>query len=132
MTWFEAPGLMLPDLVALHGKWRGARTALIEGERRLTWAEFERETARAAHGLGSLGVRAGDRVAVLMDNSLEMAILLFGILRHGSVAVPLNVSVSDDAAARGASRSTARICWIAGTASRAMISAARAPACSPT
>ena len=46
MTWFEAPGLMLPDLVALHGKWRGARTALIEGERRLTWAEFERETAR--------------------------------------------------------------------------------------
>ena len=100
MTWFEAPGLMLPDLVALHGKWRGARTALIEGERRLTWAEFERETARAAHGLGSLGVRAGDRVAVLMDNSLEMAILLFGILRYGSVAVPLNVSVSDDAAAR--------------------------------
>jgi acyl-CoA synthetase (AMP-forming)/AMP-acid ligase II len=100
MTWFEAPGLMLPDLVALHGKWRGARTALIEGERRLTWAEFERETARAAHGLGSLGVRAGDRVAVLMDNSLEMAILLFGILRRGSVAVPLNVSVSDDAVAR--------------------------------
>jgi acyl-CoA synthetase (AMP-forming)/AMP-acid ligase II len=100
MTWFEAPGLMLPDLVALHGKWRGARTALIEGARRLTWAEFERETARAAHGLGSLGVSAGDRVAVLMDNSLEMAILLFGILRHGSVAVPLNVSVSDDAVAR--------------------------------
>lgn len=100
MTWFQATGVTLPHLIALHGKWRGARTALIEGGRRLTWAELERESARAANGLGSLGVRAGDRVAVLMDNSLEMAILLFGILRRGSVAVPLNVSVSDDAVAR--------------------------------
>jgi acyl-CoA synthetase (AMP-forming)/AMP-acid ligase II len=100
MTWFQAPGVTLPNLVALHGKWRGARMALIEGERRLTWAEFERETARAANGLGWLGLRAGDRVAVLMDNSLEMVVLLFGILRFGGVAVPLNISISDDAVAR--------------------------------
>jgi acyl-CoA synthetase (AMP-forming)/AMP-acid ligase II len=100
MTWFQAPGVTLPNLVALHGKWRGARTALIEGERRLTWRQFERETARAANGLDSLGVRSGDRVAVLMDNSLEMVILLFGILRYGGVAVPLNVSISDSSVAR--------------------------------
>jgi acyl-CoA synthetase (AMP-forming)/AMP-acid ligase II len=100
MTWFQAPGVTLPNLVALHGKWRGARTALIEGERRLTWRQFERETARAANGLDSLGLRSGDRVAVLMDNSLEMVILLFGVLRHEAVAVPLNVSVSDSAVAR--------------------------------
>jgi acyl-CoA synthetase (AMP-forming)/AMP-acid ligase II len=100
MTWFQAPGVTLPNLVALHGKWRGARTALIEGERRLTWGQFERETARAANGLSWLGLRAGDRVAVLMDNSLEMVILLFGILRYGGVAVPLNVSISDSSVAR--------------------------------
>ncbi len=100
MTWFQAPGVMLPQLVALHGKWRGARTALIEGERRLTWREFERATARAAHGLGALGLESGDRVAVLMDNSLEMVVLLFGILRYGAVAVPLNVSITDAAVAR--------------------------------
>jgi acyl-CoA synthetase (AMP-forming)/AMP-acid ligase II len=100
MTWFQAPGVTLPNLVALHGKWRGARTALVEGDRRLTWREFERETARAANGLAALGLNPGDRVAVLMDNSLEMAVLLFGILRFGGVAVPLNVSISDDAVAR--------------------------------
>jgi acyl-CoA synthetase (AMP-forming)/AMP-acid ligase II len=100
MTWFQAPAITLPDLVALHGKWRGARTALIEGERRLTWREFEQETARAANGLKVLGVKSGDRVAVLMDNSLEMVVLLFGILRFGAAAVPLNVSIADDAVAR--------------------------------
>jgi acyl-CoA synthetase (AMP-forming)/AMP-acid ligase II len=100
MTWFQAPEVMLPDVVALHGKWRAARTALIEGGRRLTWRKFERETARAANGLAMLGLSSGDRIAVLMDNSLEMVVLLFGILRFGAVAVPLNVSISDAAVAR--------------------------------
>ena len=84
----------------LHGKWRASRTALIEGDRRLTWTEFDRATARAANGLDALGVKARERVAVLMDNSLEMVIVLFGIMRHGSVAVPLNVSIDDAAVHR--------------------------------
>jgi acyl-CoA synthetase (AMP-forming)/AMP-acid ligase II len=100
MTWFQAPGVTLPHLVALHGKWQGARTALIEGERRLSWRQFEQETARAANGLDLLGLKSGDRIAVLMDNSLEMVVLLFGVLRFGGVAVPLNVSISDSAVAR--------------------------------
>lgn len=99
MTWFQAPGVTLPTLVALHGKWRAARPALIEGERRLTWRQFEHETARVANGLDLLSLQSGDRVAVLMDNSLEMVVLLFGILRRGCVAVPLNVSISDAAVA---------------------------------
>src|SRR4029077_6155036 len=89
----------LPDLLALHGKWRGARTALVDGERRLSWEEFERDTARAANGLKELGLNAGDRVALLMDNSLEMVVTLFGILRSGCVAVPLNISIADSAVA---------------------------------
>jgi acyl-CoA synthetase (AMP-forming)/AMP-acid ligase II len=99
MSWFRDPGRSLPDLVALHGKWRGARTALVEGARRLAWREFECDTAKVANGLKSLGLRSGDRVALLMDNSLEMAVALFGILRGGCVAVPLNVSIADGAVA---------------------------------
>jgi acyl-CoA synthetase (AMP-forming)/AMP-acid ligase II len=99
MSWFRDPGRSLPELIALHGKWRAARNAVIEGDRRLTWREFERDTAKAANGLKSLGLQSGDRVALLMDNSLEMAVLLFGIMRSGCVAVPLNVSISDSAVA---------------------------------
>jgi acyl-CoA synthetase (AMP-forming)/AMP-acid ligase II len=126
MTWFQAPGVTLPNLVALHGKWRGARTALIEGERRLTWREFERETARAANGLAALGLSSGDRVAVLMDNSLEMVVLLFGILRFGGVAVPLNVSISDSAVAGMIEDADARAVF-ASHAHSARIDALRAP-----
>ena len=114
MSWFQAPEVTLPNLVALHGQWRGARTALIEGERRLTWRQFERETARAANGLAVLGLESGDRVAVLMDNSLEMVVLLFGILRFGGVAVPLNVSISDSAVARMIEDADARAIFASG------------------
>ncbi len=97
MGWFEAPEPLLPELIARHGRWRAARTALVEGERRLNWAELERDTARIANGITALGLRAGERIAILMDNSLETALVIFGILRSGCVAVPLNVSVSDAA-----------------------------------
>ncbi|HUX73398.1 MAG TPA: class I adenylate-forming enzyme family protein [Steroidobacteraceae bacterium] len=99
MSWFAAPEPTFADLIRLHGRWRASRTALIEGDRRLTWGEFERATACAANGLGSLGLGAADRVALLMDNSLEMAVLLFGIMRQGCIAVPLNVAVNDAAVA---------------------------------
>jgi acyl-CoA synthetase (AMP-forming)/AMP-acid ligase II len=97
MSWFRDPGVSLPEMVALHGKWRAARTALIVGERSLTWRQFECDTAKAANGLKAAGFGVGDRVALLMDNSLEMVVAIFGILRCGCVAVPLNVSITDGA-----------------------------------
>jgi acyl-CoA synthetase (AMP-forming)/AMP-acid ligase II len=114
MSWFPVYEPLLPDVIAQHGKWQGERTALIEGERRLSWREFERDTARIANGLADLGLRSQDRVAVLMDNSLEMALLLFGILRSGCVAVPLNVSISDAAVAAMIEDSGARAVFASG------------------
>ena len=42
-----------------------------------------------------LGVRPGERVAVLMDSRFETMLVLFGILRAGAVAVPLNVFITE-------------------------------------
>jgi acyl-CoA synthetase (AMP-forming)/AMP-acid ligase II len=107
MGWFEAPEPLLPELIARHGRWRAARTALVEGARRLTWAQLERDTAQIANGLAALGLESGERVAILMDNSLEMALVMLGIVRSGCVAVPLNISVND--AAVGAMLEDARV-----------------------
>ncbi len=49
-----------------------------------------------------------------MDNSLEMVVLLFGILRFGAVAVPLNVSISEDALARMIEDADARAVFASG------------------
>ncbi|HUY83860.1 MAG TPA: class I adenylate-forming enzyme family protein, partial [Steroidobacteraceae bacterium] len=114
MAWFAPEPTTLADLVRLHGRWRAERTALVVGDRRLSWRDFERATARAANGLAALGLAAGDRVVLLADNSLEMVLLLFGIMRHGAVAVPLNVSVNDAAVAAMAEDARARAIFASG------------------
>ncbi len=99
MSWFEAPAALLPDLIAGNGRWLGSRAAVVDGERSLSWSEFDDATARLAQALLALGVRPRDRAAVLMDTRLETAIAMFGIIRAGAVAVPLNVSITDEAVA---------------------------------
>ena len=65
MSWFQAPAPLLPDLIAQNGRWIGDRPALIDGAVTLTWTEFAAATAQVANGLAGLGVRPGERVAVL-------------------------------------------------------------------
>jgi len=99
MAWFSPPAPLVPDLIAHNGRWLADRPALIDGEVVLSWRDFAATTARVAHGLAALGVRPRERVAVLMDSRLETVLTLFGLLRAGAVAVPLNVSITDQAIA---------------------------------
>jgi len=67
-----------------------AKTALIwEGEpgeiRRLTYAELHVEVQRFANALKSLGIKKGDRVAVYMGMTPELAIALLACARIGAV-----------------------------------------------
>jgi acetyl-CoA synthetase len=69
---------------------RAAKTALIwEGEpgeiRRLTYAELHVEVQRFANALKSLGIKKGDRVAVYMGMTPELAIALLACARIGAV-----------------------------------------------
>jgi acyl-CoA synthetase (AMP-forming)/AMP-acid ligase II len=99
MSWFEPPAPLVPDLIAQNGRWLADRSALIDGAVTFTWQELAAATARVANGLAMLGVRPRERVAVLMDSRFETVLTLFGILRAGAVAVPLNVSITDAAIA---------------------------------
>jgi acyl-CoA synthetase (AMP-forming)/AMP-acid ligase II len=99
MPWFRAPYPLVPDLIAQNGRWLREQPALIDGAITMSWREFADATARVANGLAALGVQPRERVAVLMDNRLETVLILFGIVRAGAAAVPLNVSVTDAAVA---------------------------------
>jgi amino acid adenylation domain-containing protein len=72
------------------------KTALVCGERRITYAELDRRTNQLAHALVDEGVRRGDRVVVLLPNSIEMAVAVFGTLKAGAVFVPVNSGVKSD------------------------------------
>lgn len=64
--------------------------AIIDGTRRISYREFDRAVNEVAAGLIACGVRAGDRVALLLNNRAEFAFVFFGAMRVGAVAVPLN------------------------------------------
>jgi long-chain acyl-CoA synthetase len=55
-----------------------------------SYAELDARVDALAHGLADLGVRAGDRVGVLMQNSPELLETMFACFRAGLCWVPLN------------------------------------------
>ncbi|WP_432973714.1 (2,3-dihydroxybenzoyl)adenylate synthase [Dactylosporangium sp. CA-233914] len=65
----------------------GPRTAVVAGQRRLTYAELDAAADRTAGGLRALGVAAGDRAVVQLPNTADVVIVLLGMLRAGIVPV---------------------------------------------
>jgi 2-furoate---CoA ligase len=65
-------------------------TAIVDAERRLGYASWYEEIARVAGGLTALGLRRGDRLAVILQNRLEMASLHWACQFAGIVVTPLN------------------------------------------
>jgi long-chain acyl-CoA synthetase len=69
------------------------RKALIFKDRVYTWQEINEATNSLAHGLQELGVKKGDRVALLLYNSDAILISYYGITKI-AVVVPINYLIS--------------------------------------
>ena len=61
-----------------------------EYRRSMTWEEFDLTANKFANLLLSKGIKKGDKVAILLMNSLEWLPIYFGILKTGALAVPMN------------------------------------------
>jgi acyl-CoA synthetase (AMP-forming)/AMP-acid ligase II len=61
------------------------REALVGRHGRFTWAELDAEANRAAHALASLGVGAGDRVAMSLPNDVDIVVGFLACMRLGAV-----------------------------------------------
>ncbi|CAM2010730.1 non-ribosomal peptide synthetase [Acanthopleuribacter pedis] len=67
------------------------RTALVDGERRLTYADIDQLSARiATYLVAQHGIQPGQRVGLCLQRSAEMVVALLGILRAGAAYVPLD------------------------------------------
>lgn len=70
--------------------------AVISGSTRVSWADLDAQVDAVAAGLGRLDLHPGERVAVVLGNTLPFVQTWFGVLRAGLVAVLLNVGSTDD------------------------------------
>ena len=88
--------MIITDILARNARMYGLETALVEripetGERlEITWQTFHDQSNALANFLRDIGIRKGDRVVLLMTNSIDWLPIYFGILRSGAAAVPLN------------------------------------------
>jgi long-chain acyl-CoA synthetase len=74
---------------------RGSRAALLFKGSTLTWAQLERESDAFASALSSLGVRQGDRVALLLPNCPQFFVAELAAWKLGAIVAPLNPIYTD-------------------------------------
>ncbi|WP_217558585.1 non-ribosomal peptide synthetase [Paenibacillus sp. GbtcB18] len=81
------------DTVEVYFERQAAETpsaiAVVAEDGELTYAELNRRSNRLAQALRKQGVKREERVAVVMDRSLEMMIAIFGVLKAGGAYVPV-------------------------------------------
>ncbi len=81
---------MVHDLLSAAARSAGARVAVVDGDRELSYAELDARSSRLAAALVDRGVAPGDRVGLALEKSIEAVIAIYGTLKAGAVYVPLD------------------------------------------
>jgi long-chain acyl-CoA synthetase len=80
----------LAEIVRVHGSDRAGHTAIIQGDRTLTWAELYERSCRVAQALQDVGIGSQDRVAFLDKNGIEHFEVFFGASLLNAVCVDVS------------------------------------------
>ncbi len=88
------PFRAIADLVREHAASRPRQRAMVQGDRAVTWAQFDEMVDRVAASLQRDGVKAQGSIAICSSNSLEYAAVFIGALRAGAAVAPLQTSSS--------------------------------------
>src|SRR3954449_3068663 len=82
--------------------------AVVDGDRRWTYAEFDAWVNRLAHGLLARGCAVGDALALASANSAEFLAVYYACAKTGVVCVPINLGWRPDEVAYVLRHSQAR------------------------
>jgi 4-hydroxybenzoate-CoA ligase len=68
----------------------GDKIAFVDPERSLTYGDLHARSIRFANALRNLGVEHEQRVALLLNDTIDYPVAFWGTIRAGAVAIPLN------------------------------------------
>lgn len=88
--------MLVFDYLEKWARERPEREAVVYGDRRITYADYEREVNRVARGLLKLGVRRGDKVGLYIPNHPEFVFAYIACSKLGAAAVPVTWRFSAD------------------------------------
>jgi acyl-CoA synthetase (AMP-forming)/AMP-acid ligase II len=84
------PVLNLGEIVAAHARLHPQKIGTRDSRRALTFAQWNARACRLANALLDLGLKRGDRVALLAYNRVEWMEIYIALAKAGIVAVPIN------------------------------------------
>ncbi len=85
----EVP-LLATDFLNRAVKLFPTKEAVVDGDRRFTYAEFDARSNQLAHALAGLGIGKGDRVSIISPNSHQYLEAFYATAALGAVIVPIN------------------------------------------
>jgi acyl-CoA synthetase (AMP-forming)/AMP-acid ligase II len=83
-----------------HVRGRPSQSAIVEGNRVITYQQLDEASARLAGLLASRGIEAGDRVLVLLGMSIDLYVALIALFRLGAPATFIDPSAGREHLAR--------------------------------
>ncbi|MGG3469727.1 long-chain-fatty-acid--CoA ligase [Neobacillus pocheonensis] len=84
----------LGDILKRSAKRYPNKTAVVEGDRRFSYFEFNKMVNKVARGFQSVGLNKGDRLSLLSSNSIEFLLVYFACAKAGITIVPINTSLT--------------------------------------
>lgn len=86
--------VFLPEVWASHARFRADKPAVVCGAVRLNWGALNERCNAIANALLVRGLGKPARVAVLMSNSADMAVVLLGVMKSGACIVPISTALT--------------------------------------
>jgi fatty-acyl-CoA synthase len=86
--------LLVTDFSRKAAKQYWKKVGVVDGEKRFTYAQFGERVNRLSNSLLNLGIKKGDRVAVIDTNSHRLLEMYFGIPQIGAILLPINIRLT--------------------------------------
>jgi long-chain acyl-CoA synthetase len=88
--------MLVEELLEQSARCFPDKTALITEEERFTYLEIEQQANSLAHALVNAGIKRGDRVVIVLPNSVEAVLAIFAILKADAAFVELHYTTKSD------------------------------------